>query len=41
VVRHVSNIYDLLDLAESDEDHRRVLAVVKWLTAHAAEGQHV
>jgi DNA-binding NarL/FixJ family response regulator len=33
VVRHVSNIYDLLLLAPSTEEHRRVVAVVRYLTA--------
>jgi DNA-binding NarL/FixJ family response regulator len=32
VVKHVSHIYDALDLAPSPEDHRRVLAVVRYLT---------
>lgn len=32
VVRHVSNLYDLLDLPPSPDDHRRVLAVVRFLT---------
>jgi DNA-binding NarL/FixJ family response regulator len=31
VVQHVSNIYDLLGLAANAEDHRRVLAVVRYL----------
>lgn len=33
VVRHISLIYDQLDLYESNESHRRVLAAVTWLTA--------
>jgi DNA-binding NarL/FixJ family response regulator len=32
VVVHVSNVYDQLDLPPSDDDHRRVLAVVRYLT---------
>jgi DNA-binding NarL/FixJ family response regulator len=31
VVQHVSRIYDLLGLTANDEDHRRVLAVVRYL----------
>lgn len=31
VVRHVSHIYDALDLPPSPDDHRRVLAVVRFL----------
>jgi DNA-binding NarL/FixJ family response regulator len=31
VVQHVSNIYDLLGLTANAEDHRRVLAVVRYL----------
>jgi DNA-binding NarL/FixJ family response regulator len=31
VVRHVSNIYDVLGLIVCDEDHRRVLAVLRYL----------
>jgi DNA-binding NarL/FixJ family response regulator len=31
VVQHASRIYDLLGLAANDEDHRRVLAVVRYL----------
>ena len=31
VVRHVSNLYDVLDLPPSSDDHRRVLAVVRFL----------
>jgi DNA-binding NarL/FixJ family response regulator len=33
VVSHMSRIYDQLDLFDSIEDHRRVLAAVTWLTA--------
>ena len=33
IVRHTSNIYDELGLASSPEDHRRVLAVVRFLSA--------
>jgi DNA-binding NarL/FixJ family response regulator len=32
VVQHVSHIYDQLGLAPSDDDHRRVLVVVRYLT---------
>lgn len=32
-MRHVSNIDDLLLLAPSTEEHRRVVAVVRYLTA--------
>lgn len=32
VVKHVSHIYDALGLEPSPEDHRRVLAVVRYLT---------
>jgi DNA-binding NarL/FixJ family response regulator len=32
VVRHISHIYDELGLAVSPDDHRRVLAVVRYLT---------
>lgn len=31
VVKHVSNIYEQLDLQPGGEDHRRVLAVVRYL----------
>lgn len=33
VVRHVSHIYDQLEIDQSPEDHRRVLAVVRYLSA--------
>ncbi len=32
VVRHVSHIYGELDIDQSSEDHRRVLAVVRYLS---------
>jgi DNA-binding NarL/FixJ family response regulator len=32
VVAHSSGIYDALGLAATDDDHRRVLAVVRYLT---------
>ena len=32
VVGHVSHIYDVLGLAHSDDDHRRVLAVIRYLS---------
>jgi DNA-binding NarL/FixJ family response regulator len=32
VVAHTSGIYDSLGLAPDQEDHRRVLAVVRYLT---------
>jgi DNA-binding NarL/FixJ family response regulator len=32
VVKHISNIYDELELPVSPDDHRRVLAVVQFLT---------
>jgi DNA-binding NarL/FixJ family response regulator len=31
VVQHVSRIYDQLGIAASDDDHRRVLAVMRYL----------
>ena len=31
VVQHVSHIYDILNLPPSDDDHRRVLAVTRYL----------
>lgn len=33
VVRHTSNIYDELEIERSADDHRRVLAVVRYLAA--------
>jgi DNA-binding NarL/FixJ family response regulator len=33
VVRHVAHIYDTLGLEPADEDHRRVLAVVRYLSS--------
>ena len=38
VVRHVSNIYDVLLLAPSAEEHRRVVAVVTYLRSHQEAG---
>ena len=32
VVQHVSHIYDALGLPPSDDDHRRVLAVLRYLS---------
>ena len=32
VIRHISHIYDQLGLAPCPEDHRRVLAVIQYLT---------
>jgi DNA-binding NarL/FixJ family response regulator len=32
VVQHASRIYDVLGLAAGGEDHRRVLAVVRYLS---------
>jgi DNA-binding CsgD family transcriptional regulator len=32
VVQHVSNIYAQLGLLPSDDDHRRVLAVIRYLS---------
>ena len=31
VEKHVTNIFAKLDLAPSSDDHRRVLAVLRWL----------
>jgi len=31
VVQHTSHIYDELELPASDHDHRRVLAVIRFL----------
>jgi DNA-binding NarL/FixJ family response regulator len=36
VVQHVSHIYDLMGLPVSNDDHRRVLAVVRYLTTKTA-----
>ena len=33
VVQHTSHIYDELGLAPSDDDHRRVLAVIRYLSS--------
>ena len=33
VEKHISNIFSKLDLAATDDDHRRVLAVVTFLRA--------
>jgi DNA-binding NarL/FixJ family response regulator len=33
VARHSSHVYEALELAESPDDHRRVLAVVRYLSA--------
>jgi DNA-binding NarL/FixJ family response regulator len=33
VVKHVSHVYDELGLAPCPDDHRRVLAVVHYLTS--------
>jgi DNA-binding NarL/FixJ family response regulator len=33
VARHSSHIYDVLDIDESSDDHRRVIAVVRYLSA--------
>jgi DNA-binding NarL/FixJ family response regulator len=38
VVRHISHIYDELGLEPSPEDHRRVLAVVRYLSRAATPG---
>jgi DNA-binding NarL/FixJ family response regulator len=32
VVQHISRIYDQLGLTSSEDDHRRVLAVARYLT---------
>ena len=36
VVKHVSHVYDELDLPACPDDHRRVLAVVRYLTSESA-----
>jgi DNA-binding NarL/FixJ family response regulator len=36
VEKHVSNIFAKLDLPPAEQDHRRVLAVLRWLE-HAAD----
>ena len=33
VEKHVSNIFTKLDLPPASSDHRRVLAVLRWLEA--------
>lgn len=35
VVQHTSNIYDALELPNDADDHRRVLAVIRYLTTSA------
>jgi DNA-binding NarL/FixJ family response regulator len=37
VVQHVSHIYDALGLPPSEDDHRRVLAVLRYLSRPAAD----
>lgn len=32
IEKHVGNIFAKLDLAPAQEDHRRVLAVLRWVT---------
>jgi DNA-binding NarL/FixJ family response regulator len=41
VVKHVSHIYDELGLEPCPEDHRRVLAVVRYLAASADQSARV
>jgi DNA-binding NarL/FixJ family response regulator len=31
IEKHISKIFDKLDLAQSSDDHRRVLAVVNYM----------
>ena len=31
VEKHVTNIFSKLDLLPAEQDHRRVLAVLRWL----------
>jgi DNA-binding NarL/FixJ family response regulator len=33
VEKHVSNIFTKLDLSPTEHDHRRVLAVLRWMEA--------
>lgn len=33
VEKHVGNIFAKLDLSPTEHDHRRVLAVLRWLSA--------
>ena len=33
VEKHVRNIFTKLDLAPAESDHRRVLAVLRWMGA--------
>jgi DNA-binding NarL/FixJ family response regulator len=40
VVQHVSHIYDLLVLPRNAEEHRRVLAVVRYLAGDAQPRPH-
>ena len=36
VEKHISNVFSKLDLPASDDDHRRVLAVLTFLRAREA-----
>jgi DNA-binding NarL/FixJ family response regulator len=38
VAKHVSSIFSKLGLTPSDEDHRRIIAVLRYLDAYAAPG---